>query len=144
MYYNGSPILWRTTLQKRKALSTAEAEYRAATCATKDILWLRILLSEIDRAETKPTKVYEDNAACIKMVENPVVSGRNKYIELDCHFVRDHCKIGNIEMCKVSTKLQRADVLTKNLPRADFDRHVSALLDTSRHQADWKAHRGFV
>ena len=38
IYYNGSPIHWRTVLQKRKALSTAEAEYRAATICTKDVM----------------------------------------------------------------------------------------------------------
>ena len=50
------------------------------------------------------TVLYEDKKACIKMIENPVISGRNKYVELDCHFVRNHCRIGNIEMQKISTK----------------------------------------
>ena len=131
IYYNRSPIHWRTTLQKRKALSTAEAEYRAATCAAKDILWLRNLLKEIGRKETRPTKMFEDNAACIKMVENPVVSGRNKYIELDCHFVRDHCDMRNIEMRKISSEDQRADLLTKNLARPAFEKHVTAIMSTA-------------
>ena len=61
-------------MQKRVALSTAEAEYRAVTIASKDILWLRNILNEIGRGETKPTKIYEDNKACVKMIENPVIS----------------------------------------------------------------------
>ena len=74
IYYNDSPIMWRTVLQKRKALSTAEAEYRAATIATKDILWLRNILHELGRTEQAPTVMFEDNKACIKMVENPVIT----------------------------------------------------------------------
>ena len=90
IYYNRSPINWKTILQKRVALSTAETEFRAVTLASKDILWLRNLLHEIDRSPCKPTLIYEDNSACIKMVENPVVSGKNKFVELNIHFVRDH------------------------------------------------------
>ena len=129
LYYNSSPIHWRTVLQKRKALSTAEAEYRAATICTKDVLWLRNLLSEIGRTEKKATVLYEDNKACIKMIENPVISGRNKYVELDCHFVRDHHKLHHIRVKKISTERQRADLLTKNLARPSFDKHSRSILD---------------
>ena len=132
IYYNGSPIHWRTVLQKRKALSTAEAEYRAATICTKDVMWLRNLLSEIGRKEKRPTVLYEDNKACIKMIENPVISGRNKYVELDCHFVRDHHVLNNIRVKKISTQNQRADLLTKNLARPSFDRHTDTILDCRR------------
>ena len=130
LYYNNSPIHWKTILQKRKALSTAEAEYRAATHCAKEVLWLRNLLSEIGRTEREPTTMYEDNKACIKMIENPIISGKNKYVELDCHFVRDHCKLGNIRMKKIETKHQRADLLTKDLARPTFDKHVATILDT--------------
>lgn len=38
VYFRGSSIMWRTILQKRVSLFTAEAEYRAATYACKDVL----------------------------------------------------------------------------------------------------------
>ena len=91
-------------MQKRKALSTVEAEFRTVTYAVKDILWLRNLLSELGRRERKVTPVHEDNEACIKMIENPVVSKRNKFIELDCHFVRDHHSLQHIEMRKIDSE----------------------------------------
>ena len=115
LYYNGSPILWRSVLQKRVALSTAEAEFRAVTIACKDILWLRNILSEIGRRVKRPTTVHEDNSATIKMVENPIVSGKNKFVELDMHFVRDHWAQRHIAMSKIPVRDQRADLLTKNL-----------------------------
>ena len=58
------------------------------------------------------------------MIENPVISGRNKYVELDCHFVRDHWNRGEILIKQIDTKAQRADLLTKNLPTIDFERHT--------------------
>ena len=51
------------------------------------------------------------------MIENPVISGRNKYVELDCHFVRDHYKLKNITVRKIDGVNQRVDLLTKNLVR---------------------------
>ena len=113
-------------MQKRVAMSTAEAEYRAATIATKEIVWLRRLLSELGVEQTAPTVLYEDNAACTKMISNPVVSGRNKHIEMDMHFVRDHFKLGSVTPVPVPSFSQRADLMTKNLPRPAFERHTRA------------------
>jgi len=96
IYFDDSPISWKTVLQKRLALSTAEAEYRAATLCTKEIVWIRRLLSELGLKQIRPTAMFEDNRACIKMIENPMVSERNKHIELDVHFVRDHHVLGSI------------------------------------------------
>ena len=63
------------------------------------------------------------------MIENPVISGRNKYVELDCHFVRDHHQLNHIRVKKISTQHQRADLLTKNLARPLFDGHTNAILN---------------
>ena len=123
-------------MQKRKALSTAEAEYRAATYVTKDIIWLRSLLRELDRKQRSPTVLMEDNSACVKMIKNPVVSGRNKHIELDQHFVRDHHQLGHIRVVKIDTEDQTADLLTKNLPRATFEKHRDSLLRGVRTAGD--------
>ena len=122
--------MWKTILQKRVALSTAEAEYRAATYACKDVLWLRNLLKELGRGERYPTRMYEDNSACVKMVNNPVISKRNKYIEIDCHFIRDHVNENNIEVVKIAASDQRADLLTKNLPNNDFKKFTNLILHT--------------
>ena len=128
--HGGNLVAWKTTLQKRVALSTAEAEYRAATLATKVVVWMRRLLGEVGFPQTSPTPMYEDNEACVKMVENPIVSKRNKHIELDCHYIRQEYKLGSIRMVRVGTTDQRADLMTKNLPRPAFVRHTCALMST--------------
>ena len=96
IYLGGSLISWRTRLQKRVAQSTAEAEYREASMATRQIVWLRRLLRELEIPQEKSTVIHEDNRACIKMIENPIISERNKHVEIDCHFIRDHHELGNI------------------------------------------------
>jgi hypothetical protein len=130
VYFDQSPVTWKTTLQKRVALSTAEAEYRAATIATKEIVWLRRLLKELSLPQKEPTVFFEDNTACMKMIENPMVSLRNKHVETDAHFVRDHYMLGSIIPMSVSSLEQKADLFTKNLARPLFERHTFSILDT--------------
>jgi hypothetical protein len=132
IYFDNSPISWKTTLQSRVALSTAEAEYRAATLATKEVVWIRRLLAELGFTQTSPTHLYEDNSACIKMVENPIVSERNKHMELDCHFVRDHHHLEAIKMVPIPTRLQKADLFTKNLGRVSFESFVFDLMNRTQ------------
>ena len=124
-------------MQKRKALSSAEAEYRAGTYATKEIIWLRSLLRELNRKQRKATVLKEDNFACrVKMIENPVVSGRNKHIELDMHFVRDHHQLQHIRVKKMNSEKQIADLMTKNLSRDLFEKHRDSLLSVVRTAGD--------
>ena len=134
IYFDQSPISWKTTLQKRVALSTAESEYRAATIATKEIVWLRRLLVELGFRQNQPTVFYEDNAACIKMIKNPMVSMRNKHIEADAHFVRDHFELKSILPVPVPTLDQKADLFTKNLARPLFERHTFNIMHTRQQQ----------
>lgn len=64
-----------------------------------------------------PTLLYCDNKVTIDIVENPVYHARTKYIEINCHFVRDKVQVGFIIPTKVSYKGQLADILTKALSK---------------------------
>jgi len=97
-------------------------------------VWLRRLLDELHFKQRQPTTFFEDNAACIKMIKNPMVSMRNKHVEADAHFVRDHYKLGSILPVPVRTLDQKADLFTKNLARPLFQRHVFSILDTGRRR----------
>ena len=61
MLYNKAPIMWKSKMQKTTALSTAEAEYYAASTAGSEVLCLRKLLERLDFAQASSTPVYEDN-----------------------------------------------------------------------------------
>ena len=80
--------------------------------------------------------MYEDNQACIKMIEHPVISERNKHIEIDCHFIRDHYNMENISITHIGTEDQIADILTKNLSINPFKRHRSKMLITHQIEGD--------
>ena len=65
MLYNKAPIMWKSKMQKTTApsLSTAEAEYHAASTAGIEVLYLSKLLERVGFAQASPTPVYEDNVS---------------------------------------------------------------------------------
>lgn len=63
-----SIISWASELQKCVALSTAEAEYIAASEASREIIWLQRLLDElIERSQHEKPVLFVDNQSAVKL-----------------------------------------------------------------------------
>eukprot|EP01018_Ginkgo_biloba_P011369 Gb_30477 [translate_table: standard] len=84
-----SVIAWRIKKKPTVYLSTAEAEYKAATTTACEAIWLRRILSDLHEEQEGPTKKFCDNQSTIQMTKNPVLHGRTKHIELQHHFIRE-------------------------------------------------------
>ena len=54
------------------------------------------------------------------LVRNPVFHAKTKHIEVKYHFIRDVLDSKNIELVKVQTNDNPADLLTKSLPAERF------------------------
>lgn len=110
----GSKIIsWSSKKQKTIALSSAEAEYIAATDAACEAVWLRRILGDLQQKQMDPTIIYCDNMSAIAMTKNPVFHARTKHIKLRHHFIRS--LVGNEEMQLkfVNTNEQLTDGFTK-------------------------------
>ncbi len=116
MLYNKSPIMWKSKMQKMTALSTAEAEYYSALAAGCEVLYLRALLDRLGFKQKKPTPIYKDNTACIERGNN-VLGGRErtKHFDIRKHFAHEVIQNGAMQLIKVPTAQQMADILTKGL-----------------------------
>ena len=68
----GNSITWSSKKQATVAASSVKAEYIAFTNATKEAVWLRTFLTELDFFPTQATVIYADNLGCITLVNNPV------------------------------------------------------------------------
>ena len=108
-------IDWRSKRQPNVALSTTEAEYRVLCEATRDVVYLRRLLSELKIIGDDPTPLLCDNQSSIRLVHNPVLHEKTKHIETYYHFVREKSAEGQIEVSYVPTSIQQADIFTKPL-----------------------------
>ena len=129
LYVGRCLVSWRSKLHSCIALSTAEAEYCAATEAAKQIKWVASLIRfMLPKLELPPALLYEDNAACRAMVTSAQISGRNKHFELKQHFIRELYNAKVFEMMEVSTQDQIADIFTKALARPVYEIHRDSLL----------------
>ena len=68
-----------------------------------------------------------DNTSAISIVSNPVNHSRTKHIDIRYHFIREHAHNGTIELHYVPTDKQLADIFTKPLDEATFNRLVSEI-----------------
>lgn len=120
-FLSNGPVTWSSQRQKLVTLSTTESEYVALASATKEVLWLQSLLSDLECKITSPTTLYVDNQSAIKIAKNPEFHKRTKHIDIRLHFVREVIENKKIYLCYVDTKVQKADIFTKALPKARFN-----------------------
>lgn len=112
---NGGPITWCSKRQRSVSLSTTEAEYMASCEATKEIIWLRQLIRDIDYPMNGATKLFVDNQSAIRLVHNPDYHKRTKHIDVRYHFIRERLQNNEIDVQYKCTEEQHADILTKAL-----------------------------
>eukprot|EP00250_Pteridium_aquilinum_P033780 c6286_g1_i1 orf=12-515(-) len=106
-------ISWSSKRQPTVALSSTEAEYRAACYAACEAIWLRRLLSELGFPQTGSTLVRCDNQSCIALAKNPVFHARTKHIEIQYHYVRERVLAGDLRLEYCPTAEYAADIFTK-------------------------------
>lgn len=83
---------------------------------TSELLWAKQVLRDLQIEQMASTVLYCDNRAAIHIASNPSFHERTKHIEIDCHFIRDHLKNGDLKLLPVRSALQIADAFTKPLP----------------------------
>ncbi|XP_074376971.1 secreted RxLR effector protein 161-like [Apium graveolens] len=121
-YLDDSLITWISQKQRCVALSSSEAEFMAARTAACQGIWLQRVLSYISDVEPGPVILYIDNRSAVDLAKNPVFHGRSKHIDIHYHFIRECVEQGLIKIKYVSTNEQRADILTKALSVAKFEK----------------------
>ena len=126
-YVWGNLVTWRSKKQHVVARSSAEAELRALAHGICEGMWLRKLLEELQFPLSCPIKLRSDNQAAICMAKNPIHHDRTKHVEIDRHFIKENIDQHVIEVDYIATREQLADILTKAIPRDQFEFFVSKL-----------------
>src|SRR4051812_15054759 len=114
----GTSISWKSTLQKVVALSTTEAEYIAFTEAMKEALWLEGFAKQL-KLQGRGITVKCDSQSAIHLSKNSAYHERTKHIDVMLHFVRV-IERGKVQVLKVSTEDNAADMITKTLSSCKF------------------------
>ncbi|GKA24161.1 putative ribonuclease H-like domain-containing protein [Tanacetum coccineum] len=105
-------ISWQCKKQTIIANSTTEAEYVAAANCCGQVLWVQNQMLDYG-FNFMNTKIYIDNESTICIVKNPVFHSKTKHIEIRHHFIRDSYEKKLIQVIKIHTDHNVADLLTK-------------------------------
>ncbi|GJV61436.1 hypothetical protein Tco_1467536 [Tanacetum coccineum] len=119
-------ISWQCKKQTVVATSTTEAEYVAAASCCGQVLWIQNQLLDYGY-NFMNTVIYIDNNSTICIIENPVQHSKTKHIEIRHHFIRDCNAKKLIQMAKIDTKHNVADLLTKGFDAGRFQYLVSSI-----------------
>jgi hypothetical protein len=118
---NGAAIAWKSKRQNVVALSSAEAEFMAASSLVQEVMYIRRLLTNLGFPQEFATEVGEDNRTCIAWSEGSVGgSDRAKHIDLRVHFVHNAVQDKILTLHSVKSEENVADILTKALPVESF------------------------
>lgn len=123
----GNLITWSSTKQKITAISSTESELCSLCEATKEVLWIKELLNEINLKPPEPIIIHEDNQSVIKMLKGNRTSTRTKHINTKYHFIYDYIENNTIQLNYCPTEHMPADMLTKPLNRIKLEKFRNEL-----------------
>ena len=114
----------RSSRQGGVTLSSAEAEFVAASQAGQEAVYLRALLRGFNFRQAGATEIWENNASCIMMSsENPANRERTRHVDTRVHYLRELVRDGHVKVLKCAGPQNVADALTKSLPRPALPKH---------------------
>ncbi|GJW69014.1 putative ribonuclease H-like domain-containing protein [Tanacetum coccineum] len=119
-------ISWQCKKQTVVANSITEAEYIAASNCCGQVLWIQNQLLDYGY-NFMQTKIHIDNESTICIVKNPVFHSKTKHIEIRHHFIRDSNEKKLIQMIKIHTDQNVADLLTKAFDVSRFQYLIASI-----------------
>jgi hypothetical protein len=130
IFFAGCPLVWKSQLQSTIALSTFPSKYNGLSHSMRIMIPMRGLLLETVAVLELPTalvstihyRAFEDNNSALLLANSQHLTACNKYFAVKLHHFWSHVKPGIIEVVKVDTAQQVADLLTKGLPREVFEK----------------------
>ncbi|GJY63862.1 putative ribonuclease H-like domain-containing protein [Tanacetum coccineum] len=119
-------ISWQCKKQTIVANSTTEAEYVDAANCYGQVLWIQNQMLDYG-FNFMNTKIYIDNESTICIVKNLVFHSKTKHIEIRHHFIKDSYEKKLIQVIKIHTDQNVADLLTKAFDVGRFQYLIASI-----------------
>ena len=120
-------MTWKSKKQNVIAHSSTEAEFRGMTLGRCEALWLTLLLHDLGYLSKQPIRLFCDNKATCDIAHNPVQHDRTKHVEVDRFFINEKLDDKIVELPKIRSKDQLADILTKVVSSQVFSNFLDNL-----------------
>jgi hypothetical protein len=121
---SGGAVAWKCRVQPTISLSSTEAEFLAASDAGRLILYIRSVLQELAETPLPVTPLYEDNRAAVLMSQASQPTRQTRHIDIRHFALLSWVETDVLKLIPIATASNSADLLTKQLPRILFSRHL--------------------
>lgn len=120
-------IYWKSHKQNAVTKSSTFAEY----VVLSEAVTLRDMLKETFNADTKePVKIFEDNSGALTIAKYGNFTKNSKHIEVQYHYVNENYERGIIDLIKVESENNIADIFTKSLCKDKFTKKKKKTVKT--------------
>nr|GFA70895.1 putative ribonuclease H-like domain-containing protein [Tanacetum cinerariifolium] len=119
-------ISWQCKKQTVIATSSIEAKYVAGASCYAQVLWIQNQMLDYGY-NFMLTIIYIDNSSTICIIKNPVLHLKTKLIEIRHHFIRDCNEKKLIQVVKIPTENNFADLLTKAFDVGRFQYLIASI-----------------
>ena len=132
----GGPVSFVSKIQRTPSHSSTESELVAVDEEIREVIYLRTLLCELGFEQVRPTVIYEDNNAVICLSKTCAYHRSVKHLALRKAFVNQMVNEGVVELQRVDTADQLADILTKNCSQPVYERLLPYLTGLQKIACD--------
>ena len=92
-----------------------------------EALWLRLLLMDLGYLPRQSIRLYCDNKAACDIAHDPVQHDCTKHVEVDRFFINKKLDEKIVELPKIRSEDQLADILTKTVSSRVFSKFLGKL-----------------
>ena len=105
-------------------LSVTEAEIAAGVMVAQDMLYIYRLLESLELEVELPMVLEMDNSGAVDIANSWSVGGRTRHVDVRNNFLHELKDQGLLVIRHIAGELNDADIFTKNVTSAIFNRHV--------------------
>jgi len=113
--------------QPTVALACVESEYMAASHATREAVWLKSFLSELQIIINHLISIACDSQGAMAIMKSPEYHARTKHIDIRHHYVREKVNDKTVVFNFVDTNDMMADILTKPITKIQHEKLVELI-----------------
>lgn len=128
IYLNCLPILWYSKAQSTTESSTFGSEFVAMRIMVELLESLRYKLRMMGIPTDGPANVFCDNKSVVTNATVPTSTLKKKHNSIAYHRVREAVAAGILQIAKVHTSENLADLLTKSLARLQLKQLIQKIL----------------
>jgi len=130
IFCNSGPVHWGSVKQSMTTLSTGESELVAACLATREVMFMRALVTEMGHPPVGPTEMFTDSEVALKWLEPyRAITKKNKHVDRQQFYTQQAQETGHVLLKHCPGADNCADVGTKNTPRAIVERMNRVMYD---------------